>query len=429
MSGIAHYNQKKQKKPRRKFMTNLVSKNNIIKASQVISQYVSKSPLRKSEYLSSVNRYNLYLKLENLNPTGSFKIRGASNALLENATTAKANGVVAASAGNHAQGVARVARSTKTQCTIFMPVYTPQIKIQATKNYGAEVVLEGQNYDESFAAAAKHSRRSGSLLIHAFADPNIINGQGTVGIELLEDLDHIDVVIIPIGGGGLISGISTYLKELKPKIKILGVQTTYYPAMRDKFLTETSDGIVKPIMTIADGIAVKSPGDLNYGIVQKYVDDIVTVDEDQISTAVFRLMENDHIISEGAGAAATAASLFAKSSLLQNLGKDSNVVSIVSGGNIDFNLLNKISAKVLKTQGRLMRIHAIIEDRPGNLAKIIKLIADQNINIVDIVHNRVFTSTNAYQVKCSFDLETLNTGQQKNLLALLRKDYEIRREF
>ena len=268
------------------------------------------------------------------------------------------------------------------------------------------------------------------LLVHGFADPHIINGQGTIGIEILQQLDRIDLVMIPIGGGGLISGIATFIKEANPKIKILGVQTAYYPAMRNKFLQAGLESETQSNRTIADGIAVKAPGDINYAIVQKYVDDIVVVDEDQISTAIFYLMENDHVVAEGAGAAATAASIYCDSPLLKNLTNQSNVISMVSGGNIDFHLLSKISSKVLKHKGRLMRIKVSIEDRPGNLSKIIQSLADANMNIVDIVHNRVFSSTHAYHVECTIDLETLNEEQQNSIIQKIKNDgYSVSREF
>ncbi len=394
----------------------------IQEARQRIADEIVVTPVKKSAFFSDLSKKNIWLKLENFNHTGSFKIRGAANLILQS-QDAKKNGVVAASAGNHAQGVARICGRREISSTIFMPRFTPQVKIESTRRLGSSIELVGNNYDEAYEAAERFAAKNGSLMVHAFKDPRIICGQGTVGLELLEQIPDLDAVILPIGGGGLISGTAIAIKELRPDVKIIGVQTAYYPQMKENFTQvdlEEAQG-----RTIADGIAVKKPGDLNTAIVKKYVDEIITVTDNEISQALFHLMENDNVIAEGAGAASLASFIEKKSEIIQSLKSGSNVCCVISGGNIDTSLLSRITSKVLVMTGRLMRMRFFIDDRPGNLATVLKEIAELNINILKVSHNRVFTGGDAYKVECHFHVETFNLDHQEALLAALKeKGYE-----
>jgi len=380
------------------------------------------TPVKHSAYFSEVSGRRIWLKLENFNHTGSFKVRGAANLVLQCAE-AKKNGVVAASAGNHAQGVARICGRLGISSTIFMPRFTPQVKIESTKRFGSSIELVGSNYDEAYESAEAFAKSNNATLVHAFKDPRIICGQGTVGLEIAEQIPDVKAVIIPIGGGGLISGSAIALKELKPHVKIIGVQTAYYSKMKEQF---TQVDLDEPVgRTIADGIAVKKPGDLNTEIVKEYVDEIVTVNDDEISQALFHLMENDNMIAEGAGAASLASLIAAKSEIIRSLRSDDPICCVVSGGNIDTSLLSRITSKVLAMTGRQMRIRFFIDDRPGNLAAVLKQIAELNINILKVSHNRVFTGGDAYKVECHFHVETFGREHQQQLLDALRaKGYE-----
>ncbi len=398
------------------------SLSDIQEARERIAGEIVQTPVKNSAFFSDLSKKKVWLKLENFNHTGSFKVRGAANLVLQS-PEAKKNGVVAASAGNHAQGVARICGRLGISSTIFMPRFTPQVKIESTKKMGSSIELVGNNYDEAYESAEAFARDNKALLVHAFKDPRVICGQGTVGLELFEQLPNLKAVILPIGGGGLISGTAIALKETNPKIKIIGVQTSYYPQMKENFtqvdLNETAG------RTIADGIAVKKPGDLNTEIVKDYVDEIITVDDDEISQALFHLMENDNIIAEGAGAAALATLVTESSEIVRSLPSNSDICCVVSGGNIDTSLLSRITSKVLAMTGRLMRMRFFIDDRPGNLAAVLQQIADLNINILEVSHNRVFTGGDAYKVECHFHVETFSLDHQTQLLDALRaKGYE-----
>ena len=383
-------------------------------AKQNIADLVNATPLKYSSYLSQKLNKNVYLKLENLNITGSFKIRGATNALKNNLELAREKGVIASSAGNHAQGVAYICNQYKVPATIFMPKSASFKKRSSTEKMGARVVLAGEAYDECYAAALEFAKKDGGYFLHPFNNVDVVSGQGTIGLELLEQMHKIDAVVIPIGGGGLISGIACAIKLLNPKIKVIGVQTFYYPAMLNKF-AHLQDAKGEQGMTIADGIAVKGTSDLTCQMVEKYVDDIVLVKENEISSAILTLMEHDAVLAEGAGAAATAALATEKSLLLKNLPTNSNVVSIVSGGNIDISLVSKVIARALYLSGRLMRLKVKIKDQPGNLIKLLKIFADENVNILEITHNRVFSAEDTYVVECDIDIETVTADQQTSV--------------
>jgi threonine dehydratase len=388
-------------------------------ARERIRPYMAGSAVKESMFLQKRTGLKCVLKLENLNLSGSFKIRGALNSLLQILPSDLSQGILAASAGNHAQGIAYTCRELNAKATIFMPERTPLIKAEATRELGAHVVLGGMSYDDAYQAAVEHQKQHGGIFIHAFSDPRVICGQGTVGLELLEQVDNLGLVMVPIGGGGLASGVATAIKALKPEVKIIGVQAAAYPALersrREGHVVAAAVGT-----TIADGIAIKQPTDLTLGIVQKYVDEVVLVDEESIASAVMDLMEWDHMLAEGAGAASVAGLLKLPPSVLAGMaGK--TVACIVSGGNIDVNLLKRIIPNGLKHAGRLMRLAVRIVDRPGRLAELLNLVSRTGANLQDVTHNRLFNAVGYDDVEVQLDLETLDLKHQHEIMEMLGK--------
>jgi threonine dehydratase len=342
----------------------------------------------------------LHLKLENLQRTGSFKERGALNKLLTLSAAEREGGVVTASAGNHAQGVAFHASALGIRAQIVMPLATPQIKVAATRGFGAEVVLHGANYDESCAEALRLCKAENRTFIHPFDDVEIISGQGSIGLELLEQVPDLEAVVVPIGGGGLIGGIGCALKETNPKIRVIGVETEKQPSML-RAREAGSPVTINAEATIADGIAVRRAGDLTLPLVSRYVDEIVTVDDEEIASAILILLEKEKTLAEGAGAAALAALLQSKTNL-----RNRRTVVLVSGGNIDVTLLAKIIERGLVKVGRLLRIRVHLQDRPGALLALIQILARERANIVEILHNRAYYGVSLGQTVIDVTLET-----------------------
>jgi threonine dehydratase len=378
---------------------------------------VRPSPILNSLYLSERFRRDIWLKLENLNISGSFKIRGATNALSQLSKSQVAKGVVAASAGNHAQAVAYVCREMKIPATIFMPENTPMIKAESTRNLGASISLGGETLDDAYRRAEEFIESNGGYMIHPFADQNVIAGQGTIGLELLDQIDDIAAVIVPIGGGGMISGIGLAIKSLRPKVRIYGVQSTAFPAM---FASVEAGHIVemKRGKTIADGIAVKAVRPLNFELVRRFVDKIVTVDDDEIASALMDLIERNHLLAEGAGAASVAA--IDKIMLSDpSFPSEGSIVCIIGGGNIDINLMRRITMKGLVKSGRIMRFRARISDRPGGLAALLRIIADSRANLIDVYHDRSFGTSHFHDVEVDVSLETSNWDHQSEVLQAL----------
>jgi threonine dehydratase len=336
----------------------------------------------KSRTFSSMSGREVYLKLENLQKTGSFKIRGAYNRILNISEDERVKGVITASAGNHAQGVAYSASALGIKSTVVMPEYTPIAKVAATRGYGAQVLLHGSDYDSACKKAMEICENSGMTFVHAFDDPHVIAGQGTVAIEMLKENPALDVVVVPLGGGGLISGIALAAKTIKPGVKVIGVEAAGFDAMRrSKAMKQLVE--IEPGNTIADGIAVKRPGELTFSMIQKYVDDIITVTEDEIASTILMLLERAKLVSEGAGSAALAAVLHEK------LPCDGGRVGVViSGGNIDINLISMIIHKGLLKSGRKLEIKTVLKDKPGQLRVLLDLLAGANVNIVSVNHNR-----------------------------------------
>jgi threonine dehydratase len=347
-----------------------------------IRRAIRLTPTVYSDTFSKLTGKEVYLKLENLQKAGSFKIRGAYYKLSRLSPSMRKEGVVAASAGNHAQGVAFASSLLGIPSTIVMPEGASLAKQMATRSYGGEVILFGQDTDEALGHAKKLAERSGMTLIHPFDDERVIAGQGTVGLEILEEVPGAEVIVVPIGGGGLISGISTIVKRRRPKIKVIGVQSAQAPSaylsLKEKKIVET-----KVAPTLADGIAIRRVGEITFPIIQKGVDEIVTVQEDEIASAILMLMERKRVVAEGAGAAPLAALLSRRWRI-----KAKRVVLVISGGNIDVNLLDRIIEKGLTQTGRVIRFAVLLRDIPGSLAKLSNLVAQYGANILHIIHER-----------------------------------------
>lgn len=353
----------------------------IYHAASVLSEVARKTDLIASPALSAETGNNVYLKTENLQATGSFKLRGAYYKISQLDEEAKQKGIIACSAGNHAQGVALASQRNDLKCLICMPDGAPISKVEATKSYGAEVCLVPGTYDDAAAKAAELQKEMGYTFIHPFNDEDVIAGQGTIGIEIMEQLKEADAVIVPIGGGGLLSGVAFAVKGINPDCKVYGVQAAEAPAMcksfKNKKITssETAD-------TFADGIAVKVPGDLTFKYICDYVDDVTTVSEDEIAAAILFLMERQKLVAEGAGATAVAAMLYNKFNL-----KGKNVVCLVSGGNIDVNILNRVITRGLIMSGRKTIFTLAVADKPGQLEKVCGIVGRCGGNIINVFHD------------------------------------------
>ena len=371
------------------------------------------SPCPHSQVLSQLTGQQIYLKLENLQMTGSFKERGALNKILLLSPGQAAHGVIAASAGNHAQGVAYHATAHGIHSRIVMPLTTPLVKVTATRNFGAQVIMHGANYDAAAEEAERIRKEENLTLIHPFDDLAVIAGQGTIGLELLEQIPQLEAVVAPIGGGGLIGGIACAIKERNPKIKIVGVQTSMLPSMQAAVAAH-HPVLVESGTTIADGIAVRRAGDLTLPLVERYVDEIVTVDEDEIASAILMLLEREKTLAEGAGAAALAALLQQKTSL-----QGQHTAVLVCGGNIDVTLLSRIIERGMVQDGRLIRLRIHLLDRPGSLHELTRLIAEHRVNIIDTVHNRAYYGVNLGETVIDINMETRGKEQVEQLIAAL----------
>lgn len=362
----------------------------------LIKNNIKKTPLQKSTTFSEITGSNIFMKIESLQKTGTFKVRGALYKInkISQEKIKNYNGIIAASAGNHAQGVAYAALTKNIPCVIVMPKNASLSKIAATKSYGAKVILEGSDYDESFRIAQQIAKDEKLELISAYDDYDIIIGQGTIGLEIIEELPEVDEIYIPIGGGGLAAGIAIAIKSKNPNVKIIGVESEAYPAMK-RSVEMGSLQVVKAGYTIADGISIKSPGNITFEIIKEFIDDIVLVDDSTIVKTMFLLMERAKLVIEPAGAASLAY-LLSKSHDIDDYkirtsisDKKKNVVVVLSGGNIDMYLLGQIVAKGLMQTGRLSKIFLLLQDRPGEFKNVLDSISDLGINIVEVVHDRL----------------------------------------
>ncbi|MCF0117108.1 MAG: threonine ammonia-lyase, partial [Bacilli bacterium] len=345
--------------------------------------------LEYSKSFSNMTGAQLFMKLENLQATGSFKVRGAFNkitSVCEDPNIPKEAAIIAASAGNHAQGCAFSATKNGRKAVIFMPKFTPPLKIMATKGYGAEVVQIGNNFDEAFEESQKYIAKNGGVYVHPFNDKEVIAGQGVIALEIIEKLKDVDVILAPIGGGGLVSGLAIASKKINPNIKIYGVQAAGAPSMQVSI--EKKEIITLPkVDTIADGIAVKTPGELTFRILRKYCDKVLTVTDDQISKAIYLLLQRGKLLAEPAGATAMAACLFNEE--FKKEFKDKKIVPVISGGNINFSLIEQVIEKGMISDTTRSTIQVILPDQPGNLSKVINTInSSEGVNIHAINHER-----------------------------------------
>lgn len=347
--------------------------------------FVLKNIARKTDLIYAPNiksNGNIYLKTENLQSTGSFKVRGAYYKISQLSDEEKAKGVIACSAGNHAQGVALAAATENIESLICIPDVAPISKVEATRSYGATVELVKGIYDDAFKRACELKEEKGMTFIHPFDDCDVIAGQGTIGLEILDQLENVDAVVVPIGGGGLISGVAFAIKTLKPECKVYGVQAEGAPSMFQS-INSNEQIELSHVSTFADGIAVKKPGNVTYELCSKYVDGIVTVTDDEIAAAILTLMERQKLVSEGAGAVAVAAVMFDKIDV-----KDKNVVCVVSGGNIDVNILSRVITRGLVTSGRLSDLTLELIDKPGQLEGVAKTISSKGGNVIAVHHDK-----------------------------------------
>lgn len=355
----------------------------------------------------------IYLKPENLQHTGAFKLRGAYYKISQLTDEEKKRGVIACSAGNHAQGVALSATHNGIKSLICLPAGAPISKIEATKRLGAEVCLVPGVYDDAYAKALELKEEMGYTFVHPFNDPKVIAGQGTIGLEILEEMPEVEAIVVPVGGGGLIAGVAFAVKTLRPDIKVYGVQAAGAPSMAES-MRQHERVHLDSVSTIADGIAVKEPGDLTYDLCSKYVDEIVTVNDDEIAAAILALIEKQKLVAEGAGAAAVAAAMFDKLPL-----DGKKVVCLVSGGNIDVNILSRVINRGLLKNGRLCQLELEVPDKPGTLSQVLKVVADHGGNVLSVNHERVSAASQINSCTLHLELETLDNHHVERLTAAL----------
>ena len=365
-----------------------------------------KSCVRKTDVIPYANLQSsgceLYLKAENLQLTGSFKVRGAYFKIAMLPDQEKAKGVIACSAGNHAQGVALAAQRMEIPATIFIPSVAPLSKVEATKSYGADVRLVDGVYDDAYAAATAYQAETGGVLIHPFDDVDVMAGQGTIGLELLDQIPDLDAIVVPIGGGGLISGLAFVVKKLNPSCQVYGVQAAGAGSMYYSFENKKHTSLDR-VATFADGIAVKCPGTATFELCEQYVDKIVTVTDDEVATAILTLMEQQKLVAEGAGAVGVAAVLFDKLPL-----EGKKVCAVVSGGNIDVNILSRVIRRGLLTTGRLSEVTLEMLDKPGQLREVSSIIADAGANVTKVLHDPSGENTDITGCYLHISMETKN---------------------
>ena len=386
----------------------------IREANDELRSNIIRTPTIQSQYLSNEVNANVFLKLENLQYTSSYKVRGAYVSIKRLKEKQKQKGVIAMSAGNHAQAVAWWAQKERVKATIVMPEQAPLSKVMKTKSLGAEVILKGRTLNESQTYVSQLINDKKLTLIHPYDDPNVVIGQGTLGLELMEDIKNLDLLVIPIGGGGLISGISIVAKSLNPNVKIFGVQTEKFPSMYNVLNKKEL-----PILgdTLADGIAVKRPGKITSEIIKDHVDDILLINEFELEKAISSLFENERVVAEGAGAAGVAA-------IMKNIDKFSGkkVGTVICGGNIDARLFASILNRKLLMDGRMTKVRIDIIDEPGMLARISNLIANYGGNIIEIYHQRMFNDVPVKNAKIDAIIEALSVEHIASIIKALRDD-------
>lgn len=400
----------------------MISLEDVLAARDRIRGHVAVTPCQHSGPFSELCGAQVYFKLENLQRTGSFKERGAANRLALLTPEERARGIVAASAGNHAQGVAINARRLGIGTTIVMPEIAPLAKVLATRRLGAEVVLSGTSFDDAYARARELEKQYGYVFIHAFDDDAIIAGQGTAALEILEQVPGVEVLVASIGGGGFLGGMALAIKALRPSVRVIGVESALFPKMRAA-LDAGSPVLVPPATTLADGIAVKRAGERTLPLFRQYVDEIVQVDDEEVANAILLLIEREKTVAEGAGAAPTAALLQKKISGLKSTTK---VVCAISGGNIDVNLIARIIERGLVKEGRRVMLSLRVPDRPGMLAGVLATVAAEKANVLEVHHNRAFLSGAVGDTGIDLTLETRGPEHIETLIsALTGKGYPV----
>lgn len=378
--------------------------------------FILKDVIRKTDIIAAPKLQcdnNIYLKTENLQVTGSFKLRGAYYKISQLSPEQRAKGIIACSAGNHAQGVALAATRNGIKSVVCMPDGAPISKVEATKSLGAEVCLVKGTYDDAHDKAVELQEKTGATFVHPYDDDEVIAGQGTIGLEILDQLENVDAVVVPIGGGGLISGVAFAIKSLKPEVKVYGVQAANAPSMFNS-VNENHIITLNSVSTFADGIAVKTPGNTTFEMVEKYVDEVITVSEDEIAAAILALIEKEKLISEGAGAVSVAAALFNKIPV-----KGKNVVCIVSGGNIDVNILSRVITRGLVTSGRNTNLTIALEDKPGQLQQVSEIISKCGGNIISVHHDHADANMAISACFLKIGLETRDQKQIDEIRAAL----------
>ncbi len=393
-----------------------VTLQDIQNAHQAIHSHVNKTICDYSLSISRLVSSEVFLKLENTQRTGSFKIRGATNKMLSLTSEEKKRGVLACSAGNHAQGVALSSRISGVNATIVMPVNAPLAKVEATKAYGGQVILKGSNFDEAKESALEIEKEQGLVFIHPYEDEKVIAGQGTTALEVLEQVKDLDALVVPVGGGGLISGMAIAAKGLNPKIKIIGVQVDTVDTMSQLFNNKKYKTVDKSFSTLADGIAIKKPSQIMYdNFISKYVDEMVTVSEGQIAEAMVFLLERAKTVSEGSGAVGVAAALSKKISL----GKKTCI--IISGGNVDLNMVSGVIQHGQFQRGRLCELSVIVPDIPGSLSRLTQIMADNRANILEVHHDRIGRELGMKETKIDFVIETINHEHIETIRKIIEK--------
>ena len=391
-----------------------ITYDDIVNARETQDDVIRKTSLTFSDTFTQLTGSIVYLKNEFEQKTGSFKLRGAYYKIKTLSEEERKNGVVAASAGNHAQGVAFASMIEKIKCTIVMPKNASPAKVAATRGYGATVILEGKNYDESWAEAQNIAMKTGATIVHAFDDPQIIAAQGVIGLEIIEQLPDVDEIYVPIGGGGLAAGVLTAVKDKNPNVKIIGVESKSFPSMKNSL----DSGKIETIgggFTIADGISVRTPGKHTFEIIKDKIDEIVLVDDEEIIKTMFLLMERSKSVVEPAGAAGLAYLVSKKPS------PGKKVVPILCGGNIDMYLLGQIVAKGLTTMGRMVKIFILLKDKPGALKEVVDELALLSANIVEVVHDRLSSNVRAGTTGVTLSLETEDQKHMDKLIQHLKE--------
>lgn len=396
---------------------------NIRKAQENLKGVIKATPLIYSDFYSKENKCSVYIKPENFQTTGSFKIRGAYNKIVNLSEEECKSGIICSSAGNHAQGVAFSAQRRGVKSTIVMPNVTPLLKIDATKQYGSDVVIHGDVYDEAYSKALELANEFGYNFVHPFDDYDVICGQGTIGLEILEELEHVDEILVPIGGGGLISGIALAVKAVKPEVKIIGVVPVGAMSMKIS-VDEGQVTRLAAVKTSAEGVAVRQPGDLSFAITKDYVDEIITVSEKDIMEAVLLLLEKHKMIAETAGVVPLAG-------VKKRAKPGKNIVCLISGGNIDVVTISSIINQGLISRGRIMCFSVELPDKPGQLVKVAQILSELGANVIELVHNQ-FKALDRYSNKVALEVTVETNGQNhiKQILEELEDNgFEVRRVY